>query len=37
MPLPGAFFDITDNSWGLDGFIEKISKASEICRGSQVV
>jgi len=35
--VPGAFFDITDNSWGLDGFVEKISKASEICRGSQTV
>jgi hypothetical protein len=35
--VPEAYFDITDNSWGLDGFVEKISKASEICHGSQTV
>jgi len=33
--VPEAYFDITNNNWGLDGFVEKINKASEICRGSQ--
>jgi len=32
---PEAYFDITNNSWALDGFAKTISKASEICRGSQ--
>ena len=35
--VPEAYFDITNNNWGLDGFVEKINKASEICRGSQTV
>ena len=35
--VPEAYFDITNNSWALDGFGKMISKASEICRGSQTV
>ena len=35
--VPEAYFDITNNSWALDGFAKTISKASEICRGSQTV
>ena len=35
--VPEAYFDITNNSWALDGFGKTISKASEICRGSQTV
>ena len=35
--VPEAYFDITNNSWALDGFVKTISKASEICRGSQTV
>jgi hypothetical protein len=35
--VPEAYFDITNNNWGLDGFVEKINKASEICHGSQTV
>ena len=34
---PKDYFDITENRWSMKGFAEKLSRATEICRGSKVV
>ena len=35
--VPETFFDITTNSWVLDGFPEKIIEVSEMCREAQTI
>lgn len=34
---PEDYFDITQNSWSMNGFAEKLRRAAEICRGSKIV